>query len=157
MIECSHTPDLKAIVALQGMCGLRVSEAIGIDPKDYDPVTKRLVVRGKGDKYRVVPVSDEAALYLAPVWLPARLDGGSRITHFSDSNLRRLITVTGRRAKLSQRVSSHNLRATFATSLYASCKDKKLVQDILGHSDGRTTDIYIEVAMSYMLEEVNKL
>lgn len=145
LVEVARDERHKALVALCGRVGLRVAEALSIGPGDfgYRPDATLLTVRGKGDKTRIVPVSIEAWQVLAVPVTRAACDGRVTVVELHDRFARRLITTLGQRAGLSRHISSHDLRATFATAVYNKTQDPILVQRLLGHSSVETTQGYI--------------
>lgn len=147
MISVARSDEQKALVALCGLVGLRVSESLSITPIDFGQNYADLTVRGKGDKTRVVPVSNEALDVCMPAlgraWLSST---ATPLIGFKDRFARSTITDLAVRAGLSRRVASHDLRATFATEVYNRTRDQRVVQMLLGHASGVTTEIYIGVA-----------
>ena len=135
-------------------CGLRVSECAELKVNRYYSTEKRLVVLGKGSKERMIPVGDVAAslleTYISSV--RPRLLGRSRSQYMFISQEQRVITrqeiwvrlkkyceMAGLEAKV------HTLRHSFATHLLQNGADLRSVQELLGHSDIRTTEIYTHV------------
>ncbi len=155
MIEVAPTEDMKVIVALCGFAGLRISEALGLQPSNIDFQTNTISVRGKGDKTRTVPMSAELRLILAPIVI--RRLGQPVLVSMADRVARERVTKLGVQAGLAHAVSSHHLRATFATTLMESTHDLRLVQELLGHSSSRTTEAYTEVTMDRQRTAVNNL
>jgi site-specific recombinase XerD len=156
MLVIAKYDNERALVALCGLCGLRVSEALSVIPHDFDLESMTLTIRGKGDKTRIVPVSREAWNILAPAVTRAycgQKDGGSVVDMY-DRQARRCVTRLGRKAKLKRHISSHDLRATFATAVYDKTMDIRLVQDLLGHSSVETTQVYTGVGMDKMKKGV---
>lgn len=158
LIEVATTEGQKTLIALCGMCGLRVAEALAVSFKDFtiqgDKIT--LTVRGKGDLTRHIPVSQEAySVLIMSMVTEAR--SGLPIVGMKDRYARRCITDLGARAQLSRRIASHDLRATFATAVYNKTKDKYLVQKLLGHKDGKTTDGYLGLTEEQMKNGVEGL
>lgn len=158
MIESCRNPQHKALIALCGLCGLRVQEAVNVVVKDIDPARLLLTVRGKGDAERIVPISSEAWPALLPA-LVAAVPNAPGLAAFlvpiTESAARRLITRRGTSAGISRKVSSHDLRATFATATYEkSGGDIRAVQELLGHSQVETTAIYIGVSLERMRKAV---
>lgn len=146
----------QAMLALCGMCGLRLHETLELHPNDFifdRPGAVWLQVRGKGDVVRYVPVSEEAMRYLSAPWVRAKT-GGHLVVPMKDRYARRCVTDLGKRARLQRSVSSHDLRATFATAVYNKTKDKMLVQRLLGHASGHTTEVYIGTDVDVMLAGV---
>lgn len=146
----------RALVALCGLCGMRVAEALSIGPADFDLDSMMVTIRGKGDKTRVVPVSPEAWTHLVrPVTLA--FVEGSTVVSMYDRQARRCITRLARKAKLKRHVSSHDLRATFASAVYDKTLDIRVVQELLGHSSVETTQVYTLTRVSKMREGVEDL
>lgn len=158
LIVAANTEMQRCLIALMGMCGLRVAEAISITYADCmiegGKVTLR--VRGKGDVVRYVPVSDEAYTHIVRRMVETALNG-MPLVEMKDRYARQCITDIAVRAKLSRRVASHDLRATFATAVYDKTKDKMLVQRLLGHKSGNTTEGYIGTTREKMIEGVEDL
>ena len=155
MIGKAANNEERALIALCGLCGMRVSEALSILPTDFDLAEMTVKIRGKGDKSRVVPVSPEAWTALAPSVTRAFCGVGSAtVTGMYDRQARRCVTRLARKAHLKRHVSSHDLRATFATAVYDKTMDIRLVQELLGHSSVEQTQVYTGIAMSKMKEGV---
>lgn len=133
----------RTLIALCGFCGLRVAEALAVEPGDFNLTEMTLTVRGKGDVTRIVPVSTVAWEFLCLPVTRAWVGGGGPIVGLKDRFARRVITDLGVRAGLKRSISSHDLRATFATAVYDGCKDQRVVQELLGHANGSTTELYI--------------
>lgn len=133
-------PWLPAAIALGGYAGLRVSEARSVTWSNLDRSRRELTVRGKGDKTRVVPVSQKLLKVLDGI--PPADRNGPICQGVSDSVTRKLITRIAYDLGIDD-VSSHDLRATFATSLFRATKDILLVSRLLGHSNIATTQAYL--------------
>ncbi len=147
--------------------GLRVSELLGLRLGDCDLRERLLRVTGKGRKQRLVPIGEPAAEALrlyqsqarAPwlagaacdlVFVSARRAGLTRATVY------RLIRQIAARAGLGERrppVGPHTLRHSFATHLLSHGADLRVIQELLGHADVGTTQIYTHVGREY-LEQV---
>lgn len=153
LINCASNERQRALIALCGLCGCRISEALQVRPSDIDTSKRLLTVHGKGDKKRVVPISDEAwEVLVAPIlhaWV-----GDQLVVNLKDRQARKVITSLGRRAGLKRSISSHDLRATFGTAVYDATKDIRLVQVLLGHANSSTTEIYVGVTLDKMREAV---
>lgn len=159
MLAATDDDRKQALIALCGMMGLRVAEAIDTEYGHFNfenrdrPILK---VRGKGDVVRYVPVSKEAMSHLTMALGYAMINGGT-LVRMHDRFARRVITSLGEAAGLSRSVASHDLRATFATAVYNRTRDQRLVQMLLGHKTGRTTEGYIGVAIDTMVAGVEGL
>jgi integrase/recombinase XerD len=147
----------RALLELMYACGLRASEAIGLELTDVDLDERVLRARGKGSKERVVPIGQAAARALS-VYLergrPALVKGAPEphlFVNFRGGPLTRqgLYKIVRRRAAaagLADRMSPHTLRHTFATHLLAGGCDLRSVQEMLGHADVSTTQLYTHLS-----------
>ncbi|HCC36898.1 MAG TPA: recombinase XerD [Treponema sp.] len=145
--------------------GLRVSEAVGLDVRDIDLSGGFAKVRGKGRKERIVVFGQEAALWIKryleesrPALAQGRASGRYSPALFIGISGRRLsrkgiwrnYSITAAVVGTSSRV--HNLRHSFATDLLAGGADLRTVQELLGHADLATTQIYTHVDSSLLRE-----
>ncbi len=154
MIARTRNPLHKALITLTGLMGLRVDEAIHVLPEHFDLIEMTLKIRGKGDKTRVIPISDVAWSHLHGRYIDACAADAAMVP-YTNSGARKAITRHGRNAGLSRPISSHDMRATLATAAYRNSKDLRAVQELLGHADARTTQVYTEVSMESMRSAVN--
>lgn len=157
MIEAATRSEHKALVALCGMAGLRIAEALSVAPSDFDLHDMVLKVLGKGDKYRYVPVNDELWSVIASAVVEAFCDNAATVVSLHDRAARKVITRLAKNAGLQRHVKSHDLRATFATEVYNKTLDIRVVQELLGHSSVETTQIYTGVRMQSLREAVQKI
>lgn len=157
MLEQAKSYQQKALIALCGLAGLRIHEAISVTVQDFD-ITIRdritLAIRGKGDKTRVIPISNFAWGYIVYAYVLATSTPDNRVAPFPDRTARSTVTRLAEKAQLSRAVSSHDLRATFATAAYNLSLDQRAVQELLGHANGSTTEIYIGVSEEKMRNAV---
>ena len=133
----------RALVELVYSAGLRSAEAVGLDLVDVDFDQEHVHVRGKGSKERVLPLGEEAALWLARYLRDARplLARGAADALFLSVRGRRLDTSTLRRVI----GHPHRLRHAFATHLLEGGADLRTIQELLGHSSLSTTQVYSHV------------
>jgi site-specific recombinase XerD len=133
----------RAIFELVYSAGLRAQEAVDLRLADVDFEQEAVLVRGKGDKERVVPLGEEAALRLRLYLEDARpeLARGAEDTLFLSARGRPLDTSTLRRLL----PNPHRLRHAFATHLLEGGADLRTIQELLGHSSLSTTQIYSHV------------
>lgn len=148
----------RALVVLCGMCALRVDEAVNVRPDDFTgPDGDRwLLVRGKGDKERQVPVSGEAWKFLERAVDNARRDG-TTVVRLTQGGARYAIRRHARNAGLSRPVASHDLRATAATAAYRRTRNLRAVQGLLGHASTRTTEVYTGVSADELRATVEEI
>ena len=147
----------RALLELMYASGLRASEAIGLELGDVDLVDRVLRARGKGSKERVVPIG-QAALKALRIYLergrPALVRNRPELhlfVNFRGGQLTRqgLYKIVRRHAisaGLADRMSPHTLRHTFATHLLAGGCDLRSVQEMLGHADVSTTQLYTHLS-----------
>ncbi|MBR6347724.1 MAG: tyrosine recombinase [Spirochaetales bacterium] len=135
-------------------CGLRVSECANLRVTRYYSTERRLVVLGKGSKERMIPVGDVAAslleTYLSSV--RPRLLGRAKSPYMFISQEQKVITRQEIWVRLKKYCETagvdskvHTLRHSFATHMLKNGADLRSVQELLGHSDIRTTEIYTHV------------
>lgn len=153
----------RALLELAYATGLRASETVGVDVADLAEDEGFLRVRGKGSVERWVPVG-RLARRAVDEWVargrPLLARDASEPALFVNRRGRRLTRagfwlVLGRHAKaagLQRRVSPHSLRHSFATHLLEGGADLRVVQELLGHADLATTQIYTRVDTAYLAE-----
>ena len=152
---------LAALVELLYGSGLRASELIAIPRSAIVSDRPYLILKGKGGKERLVPISDRAQAAVA-AWLPLVDDKSpylfpSRTGHISRIRLFQIIRELAVRAGLdAEKVSPHVLRHAFATHLLAGGANLRALQMMLGHADIATTQIYTHVDRSQLVDLVNK-
>jgi integrase/recombinase XerD len=138
-------------------CGLRASEAIGLELSEVDLQGGILRARGKGSKERIVPIGGEAVQSLSAYLdtVRPRLVGHRDETRvfvnlrgggLSRQGLYKIVQRHARSAGLERRMSPHTLRHTFATHLLAGGCDLRSLQEMLGHADIATTQIYTHLS-----------
>jgi integrase/recombinase XerD len=147
----------RAILELMYACGLRASEATGLDIGDVDLEDGMLRARGKGRKERMVPVGRRAIDALVRYLRDARgtlVAGGSEPALFvnarggrlSRQGLYKIVQRHAKSAGLDDRMSPHTLRHSFATHLLAGGCDLRTLQEMLGHADIATTQMYTHLS-----------
>src|SRR4051794_26287922 len=147
----------RALLEVMYACGLRASEAVGLLVSDVDLQAGVLRARGRGSKERVVPIGREALRALRHYLEKARPRmGGDRaedrlfVNHrgggLTRQGLYKIVQRHARTAGLEHKMSPHTLRHTFATHLLAGGCDLRAVQEMLGHADVATTQIYTHLS-----------
>lgn len=153
----------RAILELLYGCGCRVSELCNIDVTDLDLKDEMLLLRGKGSKQRLVPVGQPAAeavaRYLAggrPFLLKEKLSPALllnvRGTRLSRVSVWTILKNAARAAHLPGEMSPHTLRHSYATHLLEGGADLRIVQELLGHADISTTEIYTHIDRQWLTE-----
>lgn len=157
MFAVADTQEQKALIAFCGLCGLRITEAREREPGHINLIERVIRFIGKGGREREIPMVGRAWEILAPLTLESMAVGRPTLLTMADRTARMTITTMGARAGLSRSISSHDLRATFATEVYRKTKNLPLVQRLLGHGDIKQTQLYIGVSLDEMAEGVNFL
>lgn len=149
----------KAIVELLYSSGLRLAEIANADIKDLDFASGLIKVTGKGNKQRIVPLGSKAIVALKD-WLKVRgekaaLDEqavfisqqGHRTSH---RNIQLRLKKLGLERGSQQQLHPHMLRHSFASHVLESSSDLRAVQEMLGHSDISTTQIYTHLDFQHL-------
>jgi len=174
-------PDLDSYLGMRDRCamellyssGLRISELVGLNREDLDLKKRRLLVRGKGKRERVVPITKGAAEWIARyLESPLRyLDSddlhqkevdekavflnrwGRRVTVRSmDRNFASYLRASG----IAGHVTPHTIRHTIATHWLEKGMDLKSIQTLLGHKSLATTTLYTQVSLKLKKEAYDK-
>ena len=154
----------RAILETLYSCGIRVSELVGLDVDDVDFISGVIKVLGKGSKERMVPIGDQAlgsirkytesrdkrASGRDAVFLNSR---GGRLT---DRSVRRVLDKYIHMCSMEEKISPHSLRHSFATHLLDRGADLRSVQELLGHMNLSTTQIYTHVTMERLKSVYDK-
>ena len=153
LLGVAANPEQEALVGACGFIGLRIEEARSFHVSWLDVQTMMLRVRGKGDKERIVPVSSRAWSAIASAYVEA-MSGDGYLIHYQDRSARKAITSMGRKAGLRRDISSHDLRATYATIMSENGVPIRVIQELLGHANVNTTQIYTGVGEEALKEAV---
>lgn len=152
---------LAALIELLYGSGLRATELVSLPHSALAGDRPFLILKGKGDRERLVPISDRARHAVA-AWLAFVPDDSAWLfpsgkSHLSRIRLYQLIRELGIRAGIPQeRISPHVLRHAFATHLLEGGADLRALQAMLGHADIATTQIYTHVDSRRLVELVNR-
>ena len=150
----------RALLELMYSSGLRLAEVVGLDVNHIDLQDQMVIVKGKGNKTRMLPIGSHAIAALN-TWLPARKhflkdqaeqavfisQRGTRITH-------RAVQLRMQQLSIKQGVDTpvhpHMLRHSFASHMLESSGDLRLVQEMLGHANISTTQIYTHLDFQHL-------
>lgn len=154
----------RAILETLYSTGIRVSELVGLDVNDIDFISGVIKVFGKGYKERIVPIGDEAAAavrkYLDKIETRAKAKDAvflnNRGCRLTDRSVRRVIDKYIRACSIEEKISPHSLRHSFATHLLDRGADLRSVQELLGHMNLSTTQIYTHVTMERLKSVYDK-
>lgn len=155
----------RAIIEVLFSCGLRVSELVNLRFSDVSLNDKFLRIVGKGSKERLVPISD-AALREIQLWLFDRnlmkVKPGEqeyvflnrRGAHLTRTMILIMIKRTAEEAGITKTVSPHTLRHSFATALLKGGANLRAIQEMLGHENIKTTQIYTHIDITTLRDEI---
>jgi integrase/recombinase XerD len=145
----------KAILATIYSHGLRISELINLKISDVDSKRGFLIVRmAKGYKDRQVPLNAECLAILRDYFRKDRpkdyLFEGQSLPYYSTTSIRAILNQSVRKSRILKRVKVHTLRHSFATHLLEKGVDIRYIQELLGHSSVKTTEIYTHVSSVHL-------
>ncbi len=154
----------RALLELLYSTGARISEAVGLDVDDLDLAERSVLLAGKGGKQRLVPIGRPAIAALDAYRVRSRpgLAGRGRGTSAVFLNARggrlsrqsawQALRTAAERAGVTEPVSPHTLRHSFATHLLEGGADVRVVQELLGHASVTTTQVYTLVTVDSLRE-----
>ena len=155
----------RAIMELFYSSGLRLAELAALNLRDVDFADSLVYVTGKGNKSRVVPIGNQAITSLKN-WLTKRdeLDVIEQPAIFITQQGRRLgvrsiqkrLSYWGKKQGISDQVHPHRLRHAFASHMLEASGDLRAVQELLGHADISTTQIYTHVDFQHLAKVYDK-
>ncbi|OGF47192.1 MAG: tyrosine recombinase XerC [Candidatus Firestonebacteria bacterium RIFOXYC2_FULL_39_67] len=140
----------RAILEILYSTGLRVSELTGLNKQSIDLTNNLIRVFGKGSKERIVPIGDRAKETLRSYLSKKAVDSEALFLNHKQKRLdtrtvRHILDKWSRSSKLGKHISPHSIRHSFATHLLDAGADLRSVQELLGHSNLSTTQIYTHV------------
>ncbi len=157
----------EAMIELVYATGLRVSELVNLKLKNLHLTNKMISTVGKGNKERLVPINDYATNILRKYLLearpqlviPSKEQGyvflNNQGTALSRQSFFLILKDLSKKAGITKEVSPHTLRHSFATHLLEAGTDLRLIQEMLGHEDISTTQIYTHLS-NQRLKEIYK-
>ncbi|MCI0502053.1 MAG: site-specific tyrosine recombinase XerD [Fusobacteria bacterium] len=171
LLDC---PDLqttignrdKAMLEVAYGSGLRVSELLSLKMDDINLELGFIKCIGKGSKERIIPIGEIALDHLLEYiqkYRPALLKNNRERTLFlnirgnkmSRQGFYKILVHYGKKAGISKQISPHTLRHSFATHLIENGADLRSVQEMLGHSDISTTELYTHLTIKHMKKIYN--
>ncbi len=169
LLEVSDNDTLavrdRAMMELMYGTGLRLAEMISLDVRDINNSSGEIRVVGKGNKERKVPFSGHAQEWVTK-WLslrPTLLKGeesalfiSSRGKRISPRSVQKRMELWGLKQGVNSHISPHKLRHSFATHLLESSSNLRAVQELLGHENIATTQVYTHLNFQYLAQEYDK-
>lgn len=162
-VKDAYTARNKAMLELMYATGLRVSELVNLNLKDVDLEEEIVRTMGKGSKERIIPIGDYAKMALDEYIYGYRMtlmknkttdalflnNHGNKMTR---QGFFKMIKNLAKEKQITTNFSPHTLRHSFATHLLDSGADLRSIQELLGHSDISTTQIYTHVSNQLLKE-----
>ncbi len=155
----------RAILEILYSTGMRVSELVQLDQQDVDLLSGVAKVKGKGKKERLTLLGSEAGSALRNYLKERSLEGqdsvkalflNARGTRLTDRSIRRVIDKYITKCGIEQKISPHSLRHSFATHMLNNGADLRSVQELLGHKNLSTTQIYTHLGSKRIKEIYSK-
>ena len=150
-----HCPAVRMCATMMYSCGLRISEALGLEVTDIDSARMVVIVRaGKGNKDRHIPLSRRTLELLRDDWRAYRPRTSLLVTKdgrpLADHRVRYFLKQAVRHSGTGKRISCHTLRHSYATNLMERGLDVRVIQGLLGHRSLKTTTLYLHMTQSVM-------
>lgn len=152
ILNAHHNLKHKTMLSLIYSCGLRRSELLHLKPSDIDSKRNLIIIRqSKGKKDRIVPLSSKILVMLREyfkifkpkTWL---FEGQKESEPYSEKSLQNVLKQSLAKCNITKPVTLHWLRHSYATHLLENGTDLRYIQELLGHSSSRTTEIYTHVS-----------
>ena len=152
ILNAHHNIKHKTMLSLIYSCGLRRGELLNLKPADIDSKRNLILVKqSKGKKDRIVPLSPKILemlrsyyiCYKPKTWL---FEGRNESEPYDERSLSNVLKQALAKSNIQKPVSLHWLRHSYATHLLESGTDLRFIQELLGHSSSRTTEIYTHVS-----------
>ncbi len=137
-------------------CGLRCGELLRLKPEHVDSKRNLLIIKqSKGRKDRIVPLSGKILELLRGYFVAYKpvtylFEGQRAGTMYDERSLQNVLKTHVQRAEIKKPVTLHWLRHSYATHLLESGTDLRYIQEILGHTSSRTTEIYTHVSNQHI-------
>ncbi len=152
ILNAHHNIKHKTMLSLIYSCGLRRGELLNLKPADIDSKRNLILIKqSKGKKDRIVPLSPKILemlrsyyiCYKPKTWL---FEGRNENEPYDERSLSNVLKQALTKSNIQKPVSLHWLRHSYATHLLESGTDLRFIQELLGHSSSRTTEIYTHVS-----------
>jgi site-specific recombinase XerD len=155
LISLIRCPAVRMGATMMYSCGLRISEALGLEIADIDSARMVVIVRaGKGNKDRHVPLPKRTLELLRDYWRTYRSNTRLLVTKdgrpLADHRVRYFLKKAVKQSGIGKRISCHTLRHSYATNLMEQGLDVRVIQGLLGHRSLKTTTLYLHITRSVM-------
>ena len=155
LIALIRCPTVRMCATLMYSCGLRISEALGLQVAHIDGKRMVVIVRaGKGNKDRHIPLPRRTLELLRDYWRAYRPRTCLLVTKdgrpLADHRVRYFLKKALKQSGIPKRVSCHTLRHSYATNLMEQGVDVRVIQGLLGHRSLKTTTLYLHITQSVM-------
>lgn len=163
ILDSTENLKHRCILTLTYSAGLRVSEVAGLHPDDIDLDRMTIHIRrakGRKDRYSILSkkasrnVQEYISIYRPITWL---FPGASPERHLSTRTIQEIFKQACKRNDITKDVSVHSLRHSFATHLLESGVDIRYIQELLGHRNIKTTEIYTHVTNAALTQVISPL
>lgn len=148
----------RTMLTLVYCCGLRRSELLALLPRDVDSIRHVLIIRmAKGRKDRIVPLPEKMINMLREYWKVYKpkkwlFEGQNEGEPYSERSIAKVLDQAVVKAAIKKPVTLHWLRHSYATHILESGTDIRYIQELLGHSSSKTTEIYTHVSVRKLSE-----
>jgi len=152
ILEAHSNVKHKAMLTMIYSCGLRRSELLHLKPTDIDSKRNIVFIRqSKGKKDRITPLSSKVLEILREYYMVYKpknylFEGQEPGTLYSEQSLQSVLKQALQKSKIKKPVTLHWLRHSYATHLLESGTDLRYIQELLGHSSSKTTELYTHVS-----------
>lgn len=154
----------QTMIELDYACGLRVSELLNLKITDMHMTSKMISIFGKGSKERIIPIHDyalrkvrEYIMNVRPTLLKGKRDPGYLFLNARGEQMTRqgyfkILKEAAQNAGITKEISPHTIRHSYATHLLEAGVDLRIIQELLGHEDISTTQIYTHISQNKLQE-----
>jgi site-specific recombinase XerD len=144
----------QVIICLFYNCGFRMSELLYLKPEHINRSRLEIMIKGsKGNKDRNVPITEKLLNLLERYYKEFKptkyLFNGQHGPLYTESSINQFLKYWAKKCGINKKIHAHKLRHTFATHLHESGVDLNIINELLGHSDVKTTEIYTKTSQAY--------
>jgi len=163
LIKATDNIKHRCVLSLIYSAGLRRSELLNLKPTDILSDRKQVRIadsKGKKDRYSIIApkligeLRDYYKVYRPQTWL---FEGSKKGSQYSATSIRNILNKAAQKAGIQKKITPHMLRHSFATHLLEQGVDLRYIQELLGHSSSKTTEIYTHVSTKEIGKIINPL